>query len=142
MFKYTRSRFTGARSNLLGRACVLAAIAAAGSAAASLAEAAPASATIRFCTAQVCIGPPNGCSVRSSTGVVIQADDGDSFIDSMGRKWTCNHGKWTVALTSGVTRKYGPVLGGGLLTEGDPGEDPCHISEAFCSPSPPPTTSP
>ena len=65
----------------------------------SLGTAAPAGATIRFCSATVCIGSGNGCSVRTSTGVVIEADDGDSFIDIYGRKWTCVHGSWSVALT-------------------------------------------
>ena len=79
---------------------VLCSITAAASLAVSLGTAAPAGATIRFCSATVCIGSGNGCSVRTSTGVVIEADDGDSFIDIHGRKWTCAHGKWVVTLTA------------------------------------------
>jgi hypothetical protein len=34
---------------------------------------------------------------------VIEADDGDSFIDIYGRKWTCVHGSWSVALTVAIS---------------------------------------
>jgi hypothetical protein len=93
--------------------------------------AAPAGATIRFCSAVVCIGPANGCSIRTSTGVVIQADDGDSFIDIHGRKWTCNHGSWVVTLTIGVSSIRGPVAGIGEVMAGPPPADPCNISPSF-----------
>jgi hypothetical protein len=74
--------------------------------------AAPANAMVRFCTATVCIGQPNGCNVRASTGVVVMVDDGDSFIASDGSKWTCTHGKWVitskiVSTGGGITANVG-----------------------------------
>ncbi len=78
--------------------------------------AAPANAMVRFCTATVCIGQPNGCNIRASTGVVVMVDDGDSFIASDGSKWTCNHGKWVitpkiVSTGGGITANIGNVQG-------------------------------
>jgi hypothetical protein len=140
-----QSRITTVRSRLLRRTTVLVVIAASGAAAASLGAAAPAGAIIGFCNIKKtheCTTSQNGCFAHTSTGIVITADDGDSFIDINGRKWTCHNGNWTVTLTSGVNRAEGHDLGAGLLTEGDPSADPCRISESFCPPSPPPTTAP
>jgi hypothetical protein len=90
-------RWTGV-AGLLGGAAIL------GSA---LMTATPADATISFCTKTVCIGSANGCSTQTTVGVVIEAEDGDSFIDSHGIKWTCNHGQWiktaTIRTSSGIS---------------------------------------
>ena len=97
-------------------ATVLCFMTVAASLAMSLGAAAPASATIRFCSATVCIGSGNGCSIRTSTGVVIEADDGDSFIDIHGRTWTCTHGSWVVAFTVVGSSLRAPVAGETLST--------------------------
>jgi hypothetical protein len=122
---------TGTRSTLMRRAAVLVVLAALGAVAAMSLGTAQSGAIIRFCTTQVCIGPANGCSTTTSTGVVIQADDGDSFIDSKGRKWTCNHGTWVVTLTSGISSHRGPVLGVGEFFQGPPPSSPCDYSPTF-----------
>lgn len=125
------SHITSARSTLLRRTSVLAVIAAAGAVALSV-GAAPASAQIRFCSATVCIGSGNGCSVRTSTGVVIEADDGDSFVDIYGRTWKCVSGKWQVSSRLLVVLgSRGPVAGVGEVMQGPPPADPCDISPTF-----------
>jgi hypothetical protein len=91
----------------------------------------PAGAIIRFCTDTVCIGSGNGCSTTTTKGVVILADDGDSFIAADGTKWTCNHGKWVKTSTALIQSVRGPVLGRGEFFQGPPPANPCDLSPDF-----------
>jgi hypothetical protein len=97
-------------------------------------SAATASAEIRFCSQTVCIGPVNGCSTPTTTGVVIQAENGDSFIGSDGTRWKCNNGKWEKtpkAARPAATGIRGPVLGIGEFYKGPKPDDPCDLSSTF-----------
>jgi hypothetical protein len=93
--------------------------------------AAPASAEIKFCSQTVCIGSANGCSTPTTTGVVIQADNGDSFIATDGTRWTCKNGKWEKSTPKAAIGTRGPVLGIGLFFRGSKPEDPCDLSPEF-----------
>ena len=120
-----------ARSTLLRRTIVLAVLAAMAALALS---AAPANSTIRFCTTTVCIGSPNGCSTATTKGVVIEAENGDSFIASDGTTWKCNNGRWEKTPKASrpvVTGIRGPVLGIGEFFQGPKPEDPCDLSVTF-----------
>ncbi len=126
-------RQTGSRSAgsiLLRRTIVLAVMVAMAGLALS---AATAGATIKFCSKTVCIGSPNGCSSPTSTGVVIQADNGDSFIATDGTKWTCTNGKWVKTSQTRPTLPdlRGPVLGIGEFFQGPRIADPCDLSPTF-----------
>lgn len=121
-----------ARATLLRWSSVLALLAVIAASGAMARPAAPANAIIRFCTATVCIGSANGCSTPTTTGVVIEADDGDSFIAADGTKWTCTHGKWVKTATAKVqVNTRGPVLGIGLFFRGRKPDDPCDLIPAF-----------
>jgi hypothetical protein len=106
------------RTFLLPRTIISAATVAAVAVAASLAAAAPAGATLRFCKVvpggHVCAWAIEQCMTETSGDVLIIGDEGDYFLDTYGRLWTCHNGEWGVSFTGKPGTIQAPVPGSTL----------------------------